>query len=105
MDHIAPEDFLHQLDQGLLKEVLILDAREPEEWSYYHLEEPRLMPMQTIPEHLDEIPEDREVYVICAHGVRSEMVCRFLLRQGKKRVINVRGGMAAVSGLRGFQYD
>lgn len=105
MKQITPEDFLHQLDQGMLKEALILDVREPEEWSYYHLDEPKLMPMQTIPEHLNEIPEDREVYVLCAHGVRSEMVCRFLYEQGKKKVINVSGGMAAVSGLQGFQYD
>jgi rhodanese-related sulfurtransferase len=64
-----------------------------------------LMPMNKIPHKLHEIPEDRDIYVVCAHGVRSQMVCEFLRENGVERAINVNGGMAAIGMLRGFQYD
>jgi rhodanese-related sulfurtransferase len=102
---IHPRMFLDSLDKGELKDSLILDVRENYEWEYYHLDEAALMPMNTIPHKLHEIPEDRDIYVVCAHGVRSQMVCEFLRENGVERAINVNGGMAAIGMLRGFQYD
>jgi rhodanese-related sulfurtransferase len=102
---IHPRMFLDSLDKGELKGSLILDVREINEWEYYHLDEATLMPMNKIPHKLHEIPEDRDIYVVCAHGVRSQMVCEFLRENGVERAINVNGGMAAIGMLRGFQYD
>jgi rhodanese-related sulfurtransferase len=103
--NIEPEDFLQRMDSGELHDSLVLDVREPDEWEYYHLEGTLLFPMNTIPGRLGEIPRDRDVYVVCAHGIRSEMVCRFLRGNGFAQVINVHGGMAALARLRGFAYD
>ncbi|WP_405079524.1 rhodanese-like domain-containing protein [Paenibacillus chitinolyticus] len=108
MKHIAPEKFLELLEQPeTLKGIRIVDVREPYEWDYYHLEEPELIPMNTIPERLDELAGDADLYVVCAHGVRSEMVCGYLERNGfdPDKLVNVEGGMAALAMLRGFAYD
>ena len=103
---VTPEEFILLYGQQEQTErPLVLDVREPHEWDYYHLEGTVLMPVRTIPDKLGEIPRDRPLYVICAHGVRSDMVCRYLRDQGYGNVVNVEGGMAAVAELRGFQYD
>jgi rhodanese-related sulfurtransferase len=102
---ISPGQFLKLLEKGEIDSKQIIDVREKMEWVYYHLEGSEHMPMNTIPERLEELPKDHVLYVICAHGVRSDMVCQYLHDQGFDQAINVQGGMAAVSGLRGFQYD
>ncbi|PZE21976.1 rhodanese-like domain-containing protein [Paenibacillus xerothermodurans] len=105
MQAISPEDFVEKLNNNELEHSAIIDVREPVEWDYYHLNEAQLIPMQSIPTRLEELPKDRDLYIVCAHGVRSTHVCYFLREQGFNNVINVNGGMAAVAMLLGFQYD
>lgn len=103
---ITPEQFLLAYeDEKHMEEAMVLDVREPSEWDYYHLERSVLMPVQSIPGRLEELPADRTIYVICAHGVRSDMVCRYLQQHGRTNMIDVEGGMSAVAELRGFRYD
>jgi rhodanese-related sulfurtransferase len=102
---IQPHKFLEALEQNLLKDSIIVDVREPYEWEYYHLEEATLIPMQQIPLRLGEMEEEKDIYLVCAHGVRSYRVAAYLQENGFDRVINVEGGMAAIGMLRGFQYD
>ncbi|HZG55446.1 rhodanese-like domain-containing protein [Paenibacillus sp.] len=103
--HITPGEFLRKYDRGELKNGLVLDVREPFEWDYYHLENTKLMPLQSIPASLGELPRDRTIYIVCAHGVRSEYACRYLAAQGYEDLVNVLGGMAAIAAERGFAYD
>ncbi|MBO9606417.1 MAG: rhodanese-like domain-containing protein [Paenibacillaceae bacterium] len=105
MEQIDPETFHKRLTNGELREAAIIDVREAEEWSYYHLEGTIHFPMQTIPGRLHELPDGVPLYVLCAHGVRSAMVCDYLRRQGFGNAVNVEGGMAAVAALNGFAYD
>ncbi|GIP32358.1 rhodanese-like domain-containing protein [Paenibacillus sp. J2TS4] len=103
--YITPEEFDRKLNSGELLNDLIVDVRELEERNYYHLEPSVHIPMNSIPEMLGKFPTDHKIYILCAHGVRSEMVVRYLLHNGLENVVNVEGGMAAVAGLRGFAYD
>ena len=102
---IHPEHFSRQLQSGQLSDARIIDVREQEEWDYYHIEPAVHIPMQTIPARIAELPEDKTIYVLCAHGVRSRMVCEYLLERGFENVVNVEGGIAAVAASRGFAYD
>ncbi|WP_079910718.1 rhodanese-like domain-containing protein [Paenibacillus sp. 32352] len=102
---IDPKAFVEKLNQREMGDSIIIDVREPMEWEYYHLDEAKLIPMNTIPARLSELPTDRKLYIVCAHGVRSANVCYYLKQQGYDNVVNVEGGMAAVAMLRGFQYD
>ncbi|MFC5448046.1 rhodanese-like domain-containing protein [Paenibacillus aestuarii] len=102
---IQPNQFLKALEQEQLKDSMILDVREPYEWEYYHLDEATLIPMQQVPLRMGELPENKDIYIVCAHGVRSYRVAEYLLDNGFDRIINVEGGMAAIGMLRGFQYD
>ncbi|SDC39252.1 Rhodanese-related sulfurtransferase [Paenibacillus sp. UNCCL117] len=102
---IGPDAYARKQAQGELADTLTIDVRQPEEWEYYHWEEMELCPMMTIPEKLEELPKDKPLYVVCAHGVRSEHVCRYLSERGFDNAVNVEGGMAALAAVRGFRYD
>ncbi|QAY66192.1 rhodanese-like domain-containing protein [Paenibacillus protaetiae] len=83
----------------------IIDVRELAEWQYYHIPSSTHIPMNSIPHAIGRLPEDKPVYIICAHGVRSAAVCDYLAEQGITGLHNVTGGMAAYAMLQGFQYD
>lgn len=100
-----PESLLKLLEEGQLEAEQVIDVREQQEWDYYHLQSSILLPMNTIPYSLGTISDDKPLYIVCAHGVRSAAVCNYLEEQGYSSLHNVTGGMAAIASLQGFQYD
>ncbi|GIZ53261.1 rhodanese-like domain-containing protein [Noviherbaspirillum aridicola] len=74
---------------------LLLDVREPWEFQTCHIAGAQSMPMNTVPERMQELEEDAPVVCICHHGARSMSVAAFLERQGFSRVINLTGGVHA----------
>jgi adenylyltransferase/sulfurtransferase len=88
---IAPVDLKARLDQG--DDVLIVDVREPHEWEINRIEGARLVPLGTLPEHLGELPHDRDIVVHCKGGGRSKRAAEFLRSQGFDRVLNLAGGI------------
>ena len=61
---------------------LVIDVREPYEWRLARLTFGRHVPMNEVPAHLDSLPKDRPVVVVCAHGSRSYSVAAWLIEQG-----------------------
>ncbi|REE94240.1 rhodanese-related sulfurtransferase [Paenibacillus taihuensis] len=104
-NNMRPETFLQLVKTGELSVDQIIDVREQEEWNYYHLDRSTLMPLSSFEESFESITKEKPVYIVCAHGVRSAAVCRYLSERGYGNLTNVVGGMAAVSSLEGFQYD
>ncbi|MFC5650852.1 rhodanese-like domain-containing protein [Paenibacillus solisilvae] len=62
-----PEHFLKQVKAGELTKAQIIDVREQEEWDYYHIETSTLIPLQTIPNRLDEFQSNGLPIYIFAH--------------------------------------
>jgi rhodanese-related sulfurtransferase len=79
--------------------VYLLDVREDDEWAAGHAPEAVHIPVGAIGERAGEIPQDREVYVICRSGARSAYAAQALAGAGWKTV-NVADGMTgwAVAG-------
>ena len=102
---IHPRDLLDMLESGAVERSRILDVRELHEWDYYHLEGTLHIPMNSIPERLDELPAEEDIYIMCAHGVRSMHVYMYLQNQGYTRLWNVTGGISAAASELGLQYD
>jgi hydroxyacylglutathione hydrolase len=73
----------------------VLDIRTLEEWKWGHIEGAHHIHGGTIHQHLDQIPKNRHVSVICASGFRSSIVTSALMRQGYFNVFNVIGGIRA----------
>jgi rhodanese-related sulfurtransferase len=74
---------------------LILDVREPWEHKICSIAGAQLLPMQEIPARWSELPTDRDIVVLCHHGMRSFQVAEFLHSNGLTRVRNLGGGIAA----------
>ena len=91
-----PVTALHEwLADGGRAAPLILDVREPWEHAICRIEQARLLPMQEIPARCPELPRDRDIVVLCHHGMRSLQVANFLRDSGIERLYNLDGGIAA----------
>ncbi|MGC5032415.1 rhodanese-like domain-containing protein [Micromonospora sp. DT229] len=71
----------------------LLDVREDDEWAAGHAPQAHHLPMMELPARIAEVPNDREVAVICRSGGRSAQVVTYLMRNGWDQVRNVAGGM------------
>lgn len=74
---------------------LIIDVREPWEHGICRIEPSTLIPMGQIPARLEELDQEKEIIVLCHHGIRSMQVCRFLAHHGFTNLYNVYGGIEA----------
>ena len=79
--------------------VYLLDVREDDEWAAGHAPDAVHIPTGKLNERAAEIPQDREVYVICRSGARSAYASQALAGAGW-RPVNVADGMTgwAVAG-------
>jgi glyoxylase-like metal-dependent hydrolase (beta-lactamase superfamily II)/rhodanese-related sulfurtransferase len=90
-----------KLDKG--EDLFILDVRSPEEhkaWklSYDKYVETPVIPMDKLsgsPSQIaEQIPKDKEIVTLCAHGMRSQAAAQMLSKMGYN-VKSIKGGMAA----------
>lgn len=72
----------------------LIDVREPDEYREAHVPGAQHIPLGTVPDNLDAVPEARPVFVICAKGGRSYRAAEFYRSHGID-AINVAGGTAA----------
>mgnify|MGYP006427452525 CR=1 FL=1 len=72
-----------------------LDCRTPEEHAIARVDSARLLPMQDVPERINELEAhlDEPVIVMCHHGQRSLQVAAFLKQQGFTDVKSLAGGI------------
>ncbi len=90
---ITVEDLKASLDGG--EEMVVLDVREPWELEMARLDGSLDIPMNEIPDRLDEVPGDRPVAVLCRSGARSMKVTQYLRANGFADVSNIGGGILA----------
>lgn len=88
----TPEQAHHAVSSG---EAVLIDVREPWEWEQLRIPDAVLIPLAEVPQRLEEIPDDRDVYVHCRVGGRSGKAVEFLHEHGRPRAINVVGGIEA----------
>lgn len=76
---------------------MLLDVREPWEFTLARIEGSRLIPMGELPDRFSELNPAAETVVICHHGARSAYVARALGDAGFANVLNLEGGLDAYS--------
>ncbi|WP_336921599.1 rhodanese-like domain-containing protein [Aquipuribacter sp. SD81] len=74
-------------------DAVVLDVREDDEWQAGHAPGALHVPLNQVPERLDELP-DGELHVVCRSGGRSARATAWLNQNGYEAV-NVAGGMGA----------
>ena len=83
-----------QLADLLAAGARVVDVREPGEFAEARVPGALLVPLGTVPAHVDEFRGDGPTYVICKSGGRSMQACEFVAAQGVD-AINVAGGTMA----------
>jgi len=81
------------LDEG--PSTSLLDVREPYECAIGSIKGSTNIPMNTIPQHLDNLSKEGPLLIYCHHGGRSMQVTQFLRQNGFENAINVAGGIDA----------
>ena len=73
----------------------LLDVRELEEWSSAHIPGSVFIPLDELAGRLDEVPEGRDIVVVCVTGIRSAEGAKILVAAGFSLVACLNGGLKA----------
>ncbi len=73
--------------------MLILDVREPRELRGGFAQDSFLLPMNQVPQRLEELPHELDILVVCAAGARSFGVAHYLREQGFEKAWSLSGGV------------
>ena len=90
----VPEVEVEEVSERAEAGALLVDVREPDEYAEAHAVGARLIPLAEVADHVDELPTDAPVYVICRSGARSASAAELLRSRGVD-AINVFGGTLA----------
>ncbi len=76
-------------------QALVLDVREPSEFTAGHVDGALNIPLPQLRARLGELPDGREIWVYCAAGQRSYYALRILRQHGYSSVSNLSGGFTS----------
>ena len=88
---ISPAQAYAKFQQG----ALFLDVRSAEEFAQIHITNSKLIPLDELNSHLSELPQDKDIVVICLSGKRSKEGMSVLQQAGFKRAFCMTGGIDA----------
>lgn len=95
MQHITAQELKEWLSDRQRPKPLLLDVREPDEFSAYSIAGSVLMPMRSVPARLHELDRRAEIVMVCRSGARSFHAGLFLKQNGFEHVYNLSGGVVA----------
>jgi sulfur-carrier protein adenylyltransferase/sulfurtransferase len=88
---ISVEELKEKRDR--VEQVILLDVREPHEWTISELPDSVRIPLGTLPQNFGKIAKDADVVVYCRSGGRSAQAVQFLLANGYAKAKNLVGGI------------
>jgi hydroxyacylglutathione hydrolase len=91
-ERIAPPLAAERLAEG---EALAVDVRAPGEREQKHVDGSISIPLNQLPDRLNELPRTRNILVYCAGGYRSSIAASLLQQRGFVHVSEIAGGLAA----------
>lgn len=91
---MANEVSIDELESAIAQGAYVVDVREDHEFEAGHVPGAKHIPLSTVPDCLSELPQGKQIWLICQGGVRSMKAADFLLEQGFD-VVSVAGGTGA----------
>jgi hydroxyacylglutathione hydrolase len=92
---ISAQELSQRLRSGSWHAADVLDVRREGEWQAGHIADVECRALDTFPQALPDVDEERRVAVHCKSGYRSMVACSLLERAGHLNVVNVVGGFDA----------
>ena len=75
--------------------IVVVDVREPVEWSQGHIPEAVHIPLGTLMSRPRELLQQDGIIFVCAEGIRSAVACEVAAAIGKTQLYNLEGGTKA----------
>ena len=91
-ERISAETAKQMIEKG---GVVVVDVREPAEWAQGRIPEAVHIPLGTVLNRPQELPEQDGLIFVCAEGVRSAVACEVAAAIGRSRLYNLEGGTVA----------
>ncbi|TGB02841.1 sulfurtransferase TusA family protein [Halobacillus salinus] len=88
---VSNDDLNKALDS---EDTLVVDVRESAEYAFEHIPGATSIPLGELDERAGELDENKELYVVCRTGNRSDMAAQKLSEKGFTKVYNVVPGMS-----------
>lgn len=82
-----------ELAKATPEKYALIDIRTEDEYKTGHLPNTVNIPLNNIREHLNEIPKDKKVVLLCSVGLRGYLAYRVLEGHGFTNIYNMNGGM------------
>lgn len=100
---------MNQISVDEFKEVLekekdnpsydFINVCTPQEHEESHIEGVRNVPLDTLPQHIDEFKDKTKIYIHCRSGARGQVAMSLLSQMGVEgELINVEGGIMSWQG-------
>lgn len=93
---VQNEEIIQKLDSD--ENVVILDVREPAEYTFGHIPGAVSIPLGELEDRMDEISKDKEIYVVCRTGSRSDLASKQMEKKGFENIKNAVQGMVEWTG-------
>jgi rhodanese-related sulfurtransferase/TusA-related sulfurtransferase len=78
--------------------ITVLDVRETAEYAFNHIPNSISIPLGELEQRLGELDKEKEIFVVCRTGNRSDLAAQKLAEKGFTKVINVVPGMSQWTG-------
>lgn len=78
--------------------ITVLDVRETAEYAFNHIPNSISIPLGELEQRLGELDKEKEIFVVCRTGNRSDLAAQKLAEKGFTKVINVIPGMSQWTG-------
>jgi hydroxyacylglutathione hydrolase len=90
VNDVDPSEVLEKVSQ-----VKIIDVRRPEEFTgeLGHIPGAKLMPLDSLPTQIGNLPKEDTYVFVCRSGGRSSRAGQFARAMGYDNVYNMKGGM------------
>ena len=90
IESISPIELRNKIENG--DDFFILDVRTQTEFKIANIGG-YLIPLDSLTSRYQEVPQGKEVVVLCHHGMRSAVACDLLVEKGYKKIFNLTGGL------------
>ncbi len=97
---LSPEQLRRYFDTHHEKDYLLVDVRQPDEYTHAHIPGARLIPLPQLVKTVNSLPEDVDLIFYCHSGGRSAAAAALADEElvGEGQRYNLRGGISAWDG-------
>jgi phage shock protein E len=90
-----PQISVTQAYQEYQQGAFFLDVRTQTEWDQAHIANSTLIPLDELQNHINDLPKDRDIIVVCLTGHRASEGITLLRKAGFSRATIMIGGLTA----------